>query len=48
MSTLEEFNTVFIQFREMYEECSCLINSGIEYEITDENKVSQVQVRLNH
>lgn len=38
--SLEEFNATFINFREIYEECSSLISIGIELETTDENKVS--------
>lgn len=38
--SLEEFNSTFINFREIYEECSSLIAIGIELETTDENKVS--------
>lgn len=38
--SLEEFNATFINFRELYEECSSLIAMGIELETTDEDKVS--------
>lgn len=40
MTSLEEFHSIFIKFREMYEECSSLIANGIDLETADENMVS--------
>lgn len=40
MSSLEEFNGIFENFRTLYKECSDFIAKGIELETSDDEEVS--------
>lgn len=39
---MEEFNTIYKNFRDIYEECSTLIANGIELETSEEQEINSV------